>query len=72
MTTTSRPVLVAYASRHGSTQDVAEVIGDVLREHGAEADVRPAAEVCDLAPYGGVVLGAAVIGIPCSNPVPVA
>lgn len=30
-------ILVAYASRAGSTAEVAEVVGQILREGGAEA-----------------------------------
>jgi len=33
-------VLVAYASRAGSTGEVAEAIGEVLRDRGATVDVR--------------------------------
>ena len=54
------PVLVAYATKAGSTREVAEVVARTLREHGLEADVRPADEVGTLAPYAGVVLGAAI------------
>jgi len=54
------PVLVAYATKAGSTREVAEVVARTLREHGLEADVRPAGEVGTLAPYAGVVLGAAI------------
>ena len=35
------PVLVAYAPRHGFTQEVAEVIAAALREDGVAADVQP-------------------------------
>jgi menaquinone-dependent protoporphyrinogen oxidase len=50
-------VLVAYGSKRGSTREVAEAIGGTLREQGLVVDVRPAAEVEDLAFYDGVVLG---------------
>lgn len=53
-------VLVAYASKHGSTREIAEVIGESLRETGLEVDVRAAAEVDDLGPYDAVVLGSAL------------
>ena len=56
----SRPILVSYASKHGSTAEVAEVIAASLVERGLEVDVRPAGEVDDTARYGGVVLGAAL------------
>lgn len=53
----NRPVLVAYATKHGSTHEVAEVIADILRRQSVRAEVRPAAEVDDVTPYAGVVLG---------------
>lgn len=53
-------VLIAYASRCGSTAEVAEAIGQVLREAGAVVDVRPVKDVHDLGPYRGVMIGSAV------------
>lgn len=53
----NRSHLIAYATKHGSTREVAEQIGDVLREHGCRVEVRPAADVKDLAGFDGVVLG---------------
>jgi len=53
-------VLVAYASKHGSTREIAEAIGETLREAGLPADVRAARDVRDLAPYPAVVLGSAL------------
>jgi menaquinone-dependent protoporphyrinogen oxidase len=50
-------ILVAHASKRGSTEEVAAFIGNRLREQGLAADVRGAAEVEDLASYDGVVLG---------------
>jgi menaquinone-dependent protoporphyrinogen oxidase len=47
-------------STHGSTQEVAEAIADVLRRHGRAVDVRAAGDVRDVAPYGTVVLGGAL------------
>lgn len=54
------PVLVAYATKAGSTREVADAVARTLREHGLEADVRPAEEVSTLAPYNAVVLGTAL------------
>lgn len=54
------PVLVAYATKAGSTREVAEVVARTLREHGLETDVRPVDEVATLAPYSAVVLGTAL------------
>ena len=56
----SERVLVAYATKHGSTREVAEEIGRVLRQRGLDTDVAEARLVRDLAPYGAVVLGSAL------------
>ena len=55
-----RPILVAYASRAGSTREVAEAIGQSLTEHGARAEVRLIADITDLRPYRAVILGSAI------------
>jgi menaquinone-dependent protoporphyrinogen oxidase len=53
-------VLVAYASKHGSTEEIARFIGKRLTDQGIDADVRPLGEVTDLMGAEGVVLGSAV------------
>jgi menaquinone-dependent protoporphyrinogen oxidase len=53
-------ILVAYATKHGATAEIAEKIGQVLREVGLETDVLPADRAGDLTPYRAVVLGSAV------------
>ena len=53
-------VLVAYATKYGSTQEVAEAIGSVLQEQGVDAVARPAGEVRSLGGYSAVVLGTAL------------
>jgi menaquinone-dependent protoporphyrinogen oxidase len=52
--------LVAYASKHGSTQEVAEEVARNLRDSGLDVDVRPASSVDDVAAYGAVVIGGAL------------
>lgn len=52
-------VLVAYASRGGSTREVAEAIGEVLGDAGAEVDVRLVKGVADVSLCRAVVLGSA-------------
>jgi len=53
-------VLVAYASLHGSTRDVAEAVAETLRDCGLQADCVVARDVRFLAGYDAVVLGAAI------------
>jgi menaquinone-dependent protoporphyrinogen oxidase len=50
-------ILVTYASPYGSTQEVAEVIGEVLRSNGLEVDILPLRKVGKLDDYRVVVLG---------------
>lgn len=56
----SERILVAYASKYGSTAEIAEAIGQVMQEAGLEVDVLSADAVGDLAAYRAVVLGSAV------------
>ena len=51
-------VLVAYASTHGSTREVAEAVTATLAGHGLTVDLQPARDVRTLAGYDTVVLGA--------------
>jgi menaquinone-dependent protoporphyrinogen oxidase len=55
-----RRVLVAYASRCGSTGSVADAIGGVLCGMGASVDVRLLENVKDLSPYQAVIVGSAI------------
>jgi menaquinone-dependent protoporphyrinogen oxidase len=54
----SASILVAYATRYGSTQEVAEAVAETLRERGLEVDIGPMRDVRDLDQYRAVVLGA--------------
>jgi menaquinone-dependent protoporphyrinogen oxidase len=53
-------VLVAAASKHGATDEIAERIGADLAEHGIDADVKRLNEVEDLSEYDAFVLGSAI------------
>jgi menaquinone-dependent protoporphyrinogen oxidase len=53
-------VLVAYASRCGSTGEVAEAISRELCAAGTAVDVRQMKDVSDLSAYRGVIAGSAV------------
>jgi flavorubredoxin len=54
----STSILVAYSTKHGSTQEVAEAIAAALREGGLGVDCRPLKEVQSIEGYAAVVLGA--------------
>jgi menaquinone-dependent protoporphyrinogen oxidase len=56
----TRGVLVAYASRCGSTASVAVAIGEVLCARGVSVEVRHVENVKDLSPYQAVVVGSAI------------
>jgi menaquinone-dependent protoporphyrinogen oxidase len=58
--TMTKPVLVAYATKRGSTHEVADAIAGRLHELGLAVELRPAAEVRTLSPYAAVVLGGAL------------
>jgi menaquinone-dependent protoporphyrinogen oxidase len=53
-------VLVAVASKHGSTSDIAATIAGELRTMGIGAETRDLGAVTDLGRYDAVVLGSAV------------
>ncbi|MGZ4387390.1 MAG: flavodoxin domain-containing protein [Gaiellaceae bacterium] len=53
-------VLVAYATKHGSTREVAESVASTLRGRGIDVEVKPAVAVNELDPYSAVVLGGAL------------
>jgi len=56
----TRRVLVAYASRMGSTQEIATVIGEELGRAGLLVDVLPCADDPDPTAYDAVVIGSAI------------
>jgi len=53
-------VLVTYATKYGATAEIAEKIGQVLRQAGLRTDVLPANRVSDPTQYTAVILGSAV------------
>ena len=55
-----KKILVGYASKCGSTAEIAEVIGQVLNAQGFAVDVQPIKQVTDVSAYHAVVLGSAV------------
>ena len=53
-------VLVAYATKYGSTREVAEAVATRLRSHGLEVVTTPAGNVRDVSGHSAVVLGTAL------------
>lgn len=54
----SASILVAFATRYGSTRKVAEVVASTLHERGLEVEIQPMNKVRTLDGYRAVVLGA--------------
>lgn len=53
-------ILIAIASKHGSTQEIAGALAEELRAAGQTVDLREAAAVDAIEPYDAVVLGSAI------------
>ena len=53
-------ILIAYATRTGSTAEVADAIAGHLCKAGLSAEARPLGEVTSLDSYSGAILGSAV------------
>jgi menaquinone-dependent protoporphyrinogen oxidase len=56
----SEAILVAYATRGGSTREVADAIAATLRKQELRVEVRPVEAVDSILPYSAVVLGAPI------------
>lgn len=55
-----KKILVVYASKCGSTAEVAQKVGEVLSQSGASVEVCAAHEVRDIKSFDAVVLGTAI------------
>ena len=53
-------ILIAVSSKHGSTAEIAEAIGETIRGAGVEVHVMDARAVESVAPYDAVVVGSAI------------
>jgi menaquinone-dependent protoporphyrinogen oxidase len=53
-------ILLAYATRYGSTQEVAEAITTTLRQDGIKVDIQSMQAIKNLDNYTAVVMGAAI------------
>jgi menaquinone-dependent protoporphyrinogen oxidase len=54
------PILVAYATRFGSSREIAQAIVEEMREHGCTAEALCVQDVSTLDGYAGVVVGGPV------------
>ncbi len=53
-------VLVVYASKYGATAEIAEKIGEILRQADLQVDVLPVKKVKDVKGYRAIVMGIGV------------
>jgi menaquinone-dependent protoporphyrinogen oxidase len=53
-------ILVAYASKHGGTAEIARKIGETLTQKGFQTALADAKTVQDVSPYHAIILGSAV------------
>lgn len=53
-------VLVTYASKHGSTHEVAERIALTIRDSGAAVETRPVSQDADLSLFDAFVIGSSI------------
>lgn len=56
----SQKILVAFASKHGSTKEIAELLGDELAKHGLDVDVNRVQDIRNIMRYDIIVLGSAI------------
>jgi len=61
----SNKVLVVYATKSGSTTEVAQSIADTLSQAGAQATVKSVEEIEDIKPYDAVYIGSPIINGKC-------
>lgn len=58
----NKRILVTYASRSGSTAEIAEAISKTLNQNSTQVDLLPMQDVKDLSQYDAVVAGSAIRG----------
>ena len=53
-------VLIAYATAHGSSSDIARAIGDVLKAHGEQVTVEDVRNITHVDGYDAYIFGSAI------------
>ena len=56
----SKKTVVAYATKLGSTREVAQTIGDTLSKQGMEVDVKVIQDITSLDGYSTIIIGSAI------------
>ena len=56
-----RLILMVYGTKSGSTGEVADAVGDALRERGVTVDVRQVGDVAEVGSYDAVIVGSPVL-----------
>lgn len=54
-------VLVAYATEYGSTREVAQKVGEILKSKGFRVNVSDISDISDISSYNAAVIGAPVM-----------
>lgn len=53
-------ILITYATRSGSTKEIAEFIGETLSANGEQVEITPIQTAADLLEYKAIILGSAI------------
>jgi len=56
----SKTTLITYASHHGSTEEIAIFIGEILKQAGIPREIKPVTEEINLNHYSGIIIGAPI------------
>lgn len=55
-----KKVLIAYSSKHGATEEIAEKIGAILKDAGVDNIVEPVGNIPSIEGYRAVIIGSGV------------